>query len=138
MKVGYGKPQTQTTEMHEDDDGNVPVILYDMRGLEVNDKLYEKEVKDLIKSRNSSKDVLEHIHCVWYLISLAPNSRLEDYEFRIMKEALKDLPLVIILTMADVAPEGAEAEMKKRIEEQNLPNLKGVFTISTVGDGEFS
>lgn len=95
--TGIGKPVTKHLQKISRKD--VPVTLYDTRGLELSPKVQkdvETEIFDLIKKNKGTKD---EIHVAYYCIQ-GTSSRIEDTEIEILETISEKIPVVLILTQA--------------------------------------
>ncbi|MFL2076948.1 YcjF family protein [Marinilactibacillus psychrotolerans] len=113
--TGIGKPVT--THLRKISKQNIPIVLYDTRGLELEQSIQEQvkqEVFDLIKKNKNSQ---ESIHVVYYCIQ-ATSSRIEDMELELITDIADKIPVILVLTQAIGKP--AE-EFKKYLEDMNLP-----------------
>lgn len=95
--TGIGKPVTKHLQKISRKD--VPVTLYDTRGLELSPEVQkdvETEIFDLIKKNKGTKD---EIHVAYYCIQ-GTSSRIEDTEIEILETISEKIPVVLILTQA--------------------------------------
>lgn len=113
--TGIGKPVTK--HLRKISKQNIPLVLYDTRGLELEQsiqKQVKQEIFDLIKQNNNSA---EAIHVVYYCIQ-ASSSRIEEMELELIKDISEKIPVILVLTQAIGKP--AE-EFKSHLENMNLP-----------------
>ena len=106
--TGIGKPVTKHLQkIHRAD---VPITLYDTRGLELSPAV-QRQVKD-------------EIHAAYYCIQ-ATSSRIEESEIELIKNISNNIPVILVLTQAI----GEQAkEFHHIIEEMNLP-VVGVHSV---------
>jgi predicted GTPase len=113
--TGIGKPVTKHLQQIKRDD--VPITLYDTRGLELNpdvQKQVRDEIYNLISDKKGTKDA---IHVAYYCIQ-GTSSRIEDLEIRMIKEISEKIPVILVLTQAI----GEQAQnFEQYIKEMNLP-----------------
>ncbi|HZK47941.1 MAG TPA: GTPase, partial [Atopostipes sp.] len=120
--TGIGKPVTKHLQkIHRAD---VPITLYDTRGLELSPAV-QRQVKDeiynLIQENKNTKD---EIHAAYYCIQ-ATSSRIEESEIELIKNISNNIPVILVLTQAI----GEQAkEFHHIIEEMNLP-VVGVHSV---------
>ena len=95
--TGIGKPVTKHLQKVSRKD--VPITIYDTRGLELNPQVQkdvETEIFDLIKKNKGTKD---EIHIAYYCIQ-GTSSRIEDTEIEMLEAISEKIPVVLILTQA--------------------------------------
>lgn len=113
--TGIGKPVTKHLQKITRSD--VPVTLYDTRGLELDPVIQAQvqgEIKKLIQDNKKTKD---EIHVAYYCIQ-ATSSRIEDSEIQMIEAISKNIPVILVLTQAI----GEQAkEFHHVLEEMNLP-----------------
>lgn len=120
--TGIGKPVTKHLQkIHRAD---VPITLYDTRGLELS-PVVQKQVKDEIyKLIQENKNTKDEIHAAYYCIQ-ATSSRIEESEIELIKNISNNIPVILVLTQAI----GEQAkEFHHIIEEMNLP-VVGVHSV---------
>jgi uncharacterized protein (DUF697 family)/GTP-binding protein EngB required for normal cell division len=91
-----GRPVTKVVQRFEDPD--VPVTLYDTKGVELGDSRRSviRDYKRLIaKHRKGPPE--EHIHLLWYCMD-AGQTRVEDYDVEIMRELAEEVPVILVFT----------------------------------------
>lgn len=118
-ETGIGEPVTQ--HIQEISKRDVPLTLYDTKGLELSREIQKKikyEIVDKIKEGIRTKDLNKCIHCIWYCISTV-SDRIEDAEIEWIKELSEKgkktkVPIVILLTKS--------FSKKKAIEFANYIN----------------
>lgn len=128
-ETGIGKPVTQCMKKYTKQD--VPLGIYDTKGLELDKNTQEeikKEVLRLISDRNKSGDINEAIHCIWYCINALSN-RFEEAEITWIREFTEEsdryhVPVIVILTQA-ISKENAN----KMVEEIETANLKTIGVV---------
>ena len=95
--TGIGKPVTKHLQKVSRKD--VPITIYDTRGLELNPQVQkdvETEIFDLIKKNKGTKD---EIHIAYYCIQ-GTSSRIEDTEIEMLEAISEKIPVLLILTQA--------------------------------------
>lgn len=113
-ETGIGKPVTKHLQKITRKD--VPITIYDTRGLEL-DPSVQKQVKDEIyKLIADNKGTEEALHVAYYCIQ-ATSSRIEESEIKMIEEISNKIPVILVLTQAI----GEQAkEFQQYIEEMNL------------------
>ncbi len=113
--TGIGKPVTKHLQKITRSD--VPVTLYDTRGLELDPVIQAQvqgEIKKLIHDNKGTKD---EIHAAYYCIQ-ATSSRIEDSEIQMIEAISETVPVILVLTQAI----GEQSkEFYQVLEEMNLP-----------------
>lgn len=95
--TGIGKPVTKHLKKISRND--VPITIYDTRGLELSPEVQERvrdEVFSLVADKKGSK---EEIHLAYYCIQ-ATSSRIEDEEIKLIEEISEKIPVIIVLTQS--------------------------------------
>lgn len=95
--TGIGKPVTKHLQKISRKD--VPITIYDSRGLELSPEVQEQvreEVFSLVADKKGSE---EEIHLAYYCIQ-ATSSRIEEEEIKLIEEISQKIPVVIVLTQA--------------------------------------
>lgn len=121
--TGMGKPVTD--HMSKISKEGFPLNIYDTRGFELGRDAQiqvRKEVIQTIKEGAKSKDVNQHIHCIWYCINTATN-RIEPEEIEWLREFAKEnaitkVPVIIVLTQS-FSKKYAQ-QMRKTIQDEKL------------------
>lgn len=113
--TGIGKPVTKHLQKITRSD--VPITLYDTRGLELSPEI-QKQVKNEIYSViEENKGTDEAIHVAYYCIQ-ATSSRIEDSEIEMIQAISEKIPVVLVLTQSI----GEQAtEFQQVLKEMNLP-----------------
>ena len=112
--TGTGKPVTKHLQKIFRDD--VPVTLYDTRGLELNPKVQKQvqnEIYSVIDEKKGSKDA---IHVAYYCIQ-ATSSRIEESEIEMIQAISEKIPVVLVLTQS-IGEQAANFEQV--LKEMNL------------------
>jgi uncharacterized protein (DUF697 family)/predicted GTPase len=114
--TGVGKPVTKVIQPFEDPD--VPVTLYDSKGVELGDSKRDviREYKRLI-ARKRKGEPEEHIHLLWYCMD-AGQTRVEDYDVEIMRALAEEVPVILVLTQV-IDDERADA-LEQAVRDENL------------------
>lgn len=96
-ETGIGQPITKHLQKIEKDD--IPMVLYDTRGLEL-DAVTQKQVSDDINQTltNMAKNN-EKMHVAYYCLN-ANISRIEPVEIQLIEDLSKKMPVILILTQA--------------------------------------
>jgi uncharacterized protein (DUF697 family)/GTP-binding protein EngB required for normal cell division len=128
-RAATGRPVTKVIERFEDPD--VPVTLYDTKGVELGDSKNRviKDFKRIIaKSRKAA--VEEHIHLLWYCMD-AGQTRVQDYDVDIIRALAEDVHVVLVFTQT-IDDERADA-LEATIRESDLP-IEGGAAIRTLAE----
>jgi len=113
--TGTGKPVTKHLQKISRKD--VPITLYDTRGLELNPAV-QKEVQDEIHSLiEENRGTEDAIHVAYYCIQ-ATSSRIEESEIDMIQAISEKIPVILTLTQA-IGEQAAE--FHRVLEEMNLP-----------------
>lgn len=113
--IGVGKPVTQEVKKYEQKE--IPVVIFDAKGYEVEDKYsqenYINNIIDFV-SASKNKKPEDQIHLVWYLIQ-SSGHRVTEWDQYIIKK-IKDLniPISVVFTKCDLI---SESEGKHLINE---------------------
>lgn len=114
-ETGIGQPVTKHLQKISRKD--VPITIYDTRGLELSLEVQEQvttEIHSLIDDKGKTKEAL---HVAYYCIQ-ATSSRIEELEIKMIKDISKKIPVILVLTQAI----GEETkEFKKYLKDLNLP-----------------
>lgn len=120
--TGIGKPVTKHLQKIQRSD--VPVTLYDTRGLELSPAVQNQVQNDIQKLIQQNKKTKDEIHTVYYCIQ-ATSSRIEDSEIDMIEAIAKTIPVILVLTQSI----GEQAiEFHRALEEMNLP-VVGVHSV---------
>ena len=118
-KTGIGKPVTeQGFESYEFTIGELPVKLFDSRGLEINkvDEWMEELDKELDK-RGIDRPADEWFHTILYCIN-AGGGRIQDRDRDIIRKFLKNkYQIILVVTKADTITEEEEIKFSQEIRE---------------------
>lgn len=92
--TGIGKPVTKSVTRITKE--NIPIVLYDTKGLELekNESEIIAEVHEFLKKKESENDP---IHVAYFVIS-AQSARIEDAEINLMNELAKFVPVILVLS----------------------------------------
>lgn len=97
-KTGQGRPVTKSIQKITKND--VPVAIYDTKGLEIQD--YQpilNELMEFVSSCNISTDPQQHIHVAWVCIAEGAR-RVEDAEIDLAKKLSLLMPVIVVITNA--------------------------------------
>lgn len=92
--TGIGKPVTKSVTRITRE--NIPIVLYDTKGLELekNESEIIAEVHEFLKKKESENDP---IHVAYFVIS-AQSARIEDAEINLINELAKFVPVILVLS----------------------------------------
>lgn len=113
--TGTGKPVTKHLQKITRED--VPVTLYDTRGLELSPEVQKQVQNEIYSVIDENKGTKDAIHVAYYCIQ-ATSSRIEDSEIDMIRAISEKIPVVLVLTQA-IGEQAAEFE--KVLTEMNLP-----------------
>lgn len=128
-ETGSGRPVTQHLCRIERED--VPVVLYDTRGLELDAQVQEKiktEIIDIINESRMGGDEGEYIHAIWYCaVALADRLEPKEEEFITILSQEVEVPIILVVTKSfSGAPQ--MKQFIENIEKMNL-NIQGIVPV---------
>jgi uncharacterized protein (DUF697 family)/GTP-binding protein EngB required for normal cell division len=125
--TGIGKPVTQIIQRFEDPD--VPVTLYDTKGVELGDSRRSviRDYKRLIAQQRKGPPE-QHIHLLWYCMD-AGQTRVEDYDVEIMAALADEVPVILVFTQ--VIDEERADGLEAAVRDANL-ELAGNHAVRTL------
>jgi uncharacterized protein (DUF697 family)/GTPase SAR1 family protein len=128
-RAEIGRPVTKVIQRFEDPD--VPVTLFDTKGVELGDsrKRVIRDFKQTI-SRSRKAAPAEHIHLLWYCMD-AGQTRVQDYDIDIIRALAEDVPVVLVFTQT-IDDERADA-LERTIQEADLP-IEGGRAVRTLAE----
>ncbi|HVC99282.1 MAG TPA: GTPase [Pirellulales bacterium] len=95
-ETGQGRPVTQTTR--EITKGDIPLSIFDTRGLELADfDATLQELRGFVVKRAQETDARKHIHVGWVCI-LEDLRRVEPAEENLTKMLAEHMPVVVVIT----------------------------------------
>jgi uncharacterized protein (DUF697 family)/GTP-binding protein EngB required for normal cell division len=112
-----GRPVTKVVQRFEDPD--VPVTLYDSKGVELGDSKNRviRDFKKIIsKSRKAAPE--QHIHLLWYCMD-AGQTRVQDYDIEIIRALADEVPVVLVFTQS-IDDDRADA-LAHTVRQADLP-----------------
>lgn len=95
--TGMGKPVTKHLQKISRKD--VPINIYDSRGLELSPEVQEQVQDEVFSLIAEKKGTEEEIHLAYYCIQ-ATSNRIEDTEIKLIEEISKKIPVIVVLTQA--------------------------------------
>lgn len=124
--TGQGRPVTrQTREVTKPD---VPVAIFDTRGLELADfQATIGALDELIASRSRLPDPQAHIHVAWVCIA-EDSRRVEEAESQLVTRLARSVPVVAVITKAR-ADQGFRATV-----QQLLPEARNVVRVRAISE----
>lgn len=92
--TGIGKPVTKSVTRITKE--NIPIVLYDTKGLELekNESEIIAEAREFLKKKEWENDP---IHVAYFVIS-AQSARIEDAEINLINELAKFVPVILVLS----------------------------------------
>jgi len=129
--IGTGEPQTRGFNRYENDE----VVLFDSQGFEAGQT--EGEFLGIVKKfiREQQKDlnnVDEHLHIVWYTISL-PGARVTPCDLELIKKIFNPKDTIVVLTKKDSARASQIDAMRKTLTDNGINPEKIVETTDEEG-----
>src|SRR4051794_8150855 len=124
-----GRPVTKVIQRFQDPD--VPVTLYDTKGVELGDSK-NRVIKDFKRTVSKSRKAApeEHIHLLWYCMD-AGQTRVQDYDVEIIRALAEDVPVVLVFTQT-IDDERADA-LEETIQQADLP-IEGGRAVRTLAE----
>jgi uncharacterized protein (DUF697 family)/GTP-binding protein EngB required for normal cell division len=123
-----GRPVTKVIQRFEDPD--VPVTLYDTRGVELGDqkKAVIRDFRSIIEKSHKGPPE-DHIHLVWYCID-SGQTRVQTYDDEIIHALAEEIPVVLVFTQT-IDDERADA-LEQTVTDAELPIVgHAVRTLAT-------
>lgn len=122
-KTGIGKPVT--THVQKIVAPGKPIVLYDTRGLEIQDgSTTIGELRGLIRDLRSREDPADQIHCLWLCVA-ADSNRVEDAHAGIVQLCREfRIPVIFVLTKDYLGCEEFEAFIRAE-----YPDVGGVIPL---------
>lgn len=112
--TGIGMPVTK--HLHKISRKDVPIHIYDSRGLELSQQVQQQVRDEIFSLINEKKQTEEEIHLAYYCIQ-ATSGRIEETEIKLIEEIAQKIPVIIVLTQAI----GEQAtEFHQYLENMNL------------------
>lgn len=127
-ETGSGKPVTQHLVRLENEE--IPVVLYDTRGLELKEEVQEQiktEIVEVIQHSRSGGDEGEYIHAIWYCIN-AQSNRLEEVEEELIKLLSQEVEVPIFLVLTQCFQNKQAQEFIHALENMNM-DIKGIIPV---------
>lgn len=127
-ETGSGEPVTMHLRRLERDD--IPVVLYDTRGLELKEEVQDQiktEIVDVIHASRRGGDEGQYIHAIWYCIN-AQSNRLETVEKELITylSSEVEVPIFIVLTQCFLNKQAQE--FVHSLENMNMA-VKGIIPV---------
>lgn len=126
---GVGKPVTQSTRLYESPD--MPIRVYDTKGLELDRSAQKESVKDideLIHKQYATGDMDRFIYGVWYCINTGSN-RVEDIELDVIKDICSieetGVPVLVVFTQSYYREDAQTLQKTVENEIGHLPQYRG-------------
>ncbi len=134
-KSGMGFPVTSMLERYETE--NVPVVLYDTVGYEVDIDMNAGKRDDIFTSlpKGDATDASKGIHFAWYLID-ASSARVQPVDIEMCNRIKNSkYPLAVVLTKCDIVSKETVEILKATVQKEiinvpvfcvtkeNIPNL---------------
>lgn len=132
-ETGQGRPVTM--EIREITKENLPVSIYDSRGLEMQE--YQKtidELVDFVQRRNADSDPTKHIHIAW--VCLHEDSRRVEPAETLLHEKLAEYVPVIGVITKHRSDQGFKSEVEKLLP--HCRNYVQVRALEEVIDDEIT
>ena len=124
--TGQGKPVTQNTR--EITKGDIPLSIFDTRGLEMADFAATMEsLRTLVAERAKEADARQHIHIGWVCLS-EDLRRVERAEEELTKMLAEYMPVIAIVTKAR-----ADQNFRATVQEL-LPQARNVVRVRALAE----
>lgn len=127
-KTGHGEPVTM--HLHRIEREDVPIVLYDTRGLELKEEVQEqikKEIIDVVCASRRGGDEGQYIHAIWYCIN-AQSNRLEPVEKELITLLSQEIEVPIFLVLTQCFPNRQAQEFLYSLENMNM-DIKGIIPV---------
>ncbi|WP_414840300.1 YcjF family protein [Carnobacterium sp. TMP28] len=123
-ETGIGSPVTKHLRRITKD--GVPIVLYDTKGLELNNEAQKEVLKEIFETISEGKknQSNKEIHLIYYCIN-ANSSRIEPLELELIEKLSTKIPVVVILTQSIG---NQSKEFGQYIKNLNLP-IYGVVNV---------
>lgn len=120
--TGIGRPVTKHLQKMSRKD--VPITIYDTRGLELAPEVQSQVREDIFKLVEKNSNTEAEIHVAFYCIQ-GTSARIEDSEINLIKDISQKVPVILVLTQAI----GEQAEkFHQYLKEMNLP-VVGIHSV---------
>ena len=100
-KEGVGEPVTRGLDKYEPE--NLPIVLYDTEGYEVSEgdtTNFDENIMPKFEEMNQG-ELKDHLHLVWYCISMV-NNRITPYDIELIRKfADKKIKTCVVFTKCD-------------------------------------
>lgn len=128
--IGTGKPQTHGFKKYENGD----IVLFDSQGFEAGqtEEGFLNFVRRFVREKQENPNVDEHIHIVWYTISL-PGARVTPCDLSLIKKIFGTKNTIVVLTKKDSARANQIEAMRKTLIENGIDAEKIVVTTDEEG-----
>ncbi len=127
-ETGVGRPVTQHTQRIEHPE--VPVVLYDTKGLELKEEVQQQirsEIIDIVNESRMGGNDKDYIHAIWYCVSGFSN-RIEETEIEMIKELSSSVEVPIIMVITQSVNNKQNKEFISAIRDLNL-NVVNIIPI---------
>ena len=114
VETGIGEPITKHLRQITKD--NLPLVLYDTRGLELDAAIQDQVAREINECLDQLEAKGEIMHCAYYCIN-ASSSRIEPMEKDFIQGLAEKMPVILVLTQAIGQP---AQDFKKYLENLNL------------------
>lgn len=132
--TGTGEPVTD--EMKAYSNSNVPVVIWDTVGLELNSAKTKESIEKIHKTiaeKASLKNQFDRIHAIWYCINSGSN-RYQGAELEFIKKLHSEqVPFIIVMTQCIGSEEDCnefEAEIRRINRENGMNDIEIVQVLA--------
>ncbi len=125
-RTGIGSPVTEHIKKLSKE--GVPVNLFDTKGIELSyesQEIVKNEIMHEINKMNSSSNIEDRLHMMWYIINSNSN-RIESFEIEWIKSFSKIVPIIVVLSQS--IHEENSKELESYIDNLNL-DIKGIIRV---------
>lgn len=125
-RTGIGSPVTEHIKKLSKE--GVPVNLFDTKGIELSyesQEIVKNEIMHEINKMNSSSNIEDRLHMMWYIINSNSN-RIESFEIEWIKSFSKIVSIIVVLSQS--IHEENSKELESYIDNLNL-DIKGIIRV---------
>ncbi len=122
--TGQGRPVTQNTR--EISKPDIPVSIFDTRGLEMKDfQATLKPLEELIQTRQRETDPQRYIHIAWVCLS-EDSRRVQEGEQQLVDMLARHVPVIAVITKAR-----SDSGFRAKVQEL-LPQARNVVRVRAI------
>lgn len=128
VQTGIGKPITQHLKRISNVD--IPIVLYDTKGLELKEAVQKEvmdEIVDLVNSSRLQGREEDYMHAIWYCIN-GNSNRIEELEQEFIKELAESVDVPVIIVITQCLKNQNSKKFVEAIDNLNL-NVKSIIPV---------